>query len=243
MQVSSPYTPQEHQNMDLHNAGATASKVMMPSLKAGSFGVFDFGEEQSVTTNKTHCTAGERTNATYEFHRGSVYSVGMDADLSLGLNDGDDMEEDENEGRQVKVVMPEGGLSRNSNEGNGENGGSYISTQEPTNLFGSDGNAAAASKDGTVNMEEVSPADSESKEEINEGEENVSITPSTIIGQAVLLEQMQLLLQRMDTMKAEMNVLRIKMVNYMFLQIPYLLHIFLSLLIITLCESDRHICQ
>ena len=37
-----------------------------------------------------------------------MYSIGTDADLSLGLNDGDEMDEDGNEGRQVEVVMPEG---------------------------------------------------------------------------------------------------------------------------------------
>ena len=103
------YTPWDRQNMDLLNAGATTSEVIMPALKPGSFGAFDFGEEQSVTTIKTHATAGGKNNATYEFQRGSMYSIGTDADLSLGLNDGDEMDEDGNEGRQVEVVMPAGG--------------------------------------------------------------------------------------------------------------------------------------
>jgi len=205
------YTPWERQNMDLLNAGATTSEVIMPALKPGSFGAFDFGEEQSVTTIKTHATAGEKTNATYEFQRGSVYSIGTDADLSLGLNDGDEMDEDGNEGRQVEVVMPKGGLSGKSTEGDGENEGSYVSAQEPTNLFGRDGNPAAASEDMDTNMEEESPAASETKEEENE-DENVSTTPATTAGQAMLsqMEQMQLLLHRMDEMKAEMDVLRIE---------------------------------
>ena len=54
------YTPQERQNMDLLNAGATTSKVIMPALKPGSFGAFDFGKEQSVTTIRTHGTAWEK---------------------------------------------------------------------------------------------------------------------------------------------------------------------------------------
>ena len=86
-----------------------------------------------------------------------------------------------------------------------------VSAQEPTNLFGRDGNAAAASEDMDTNMEEESPAASETKEEENE-DENVSTTPATTAGQAMLsqMEQMQFLLHRMDEMKAEMDVLRIE---------------------------------
>ena len=85
--------------MDLLNTGATTSEVIILALKPGSFGAFDFGKEQLVTTIRTHGTAGGITNATYEFQRGSVYSIGTDAGLSLGLNDGDEMDEDGNEGR------------------------------------------------------------------------------------------------------------------------------------------------
>ena len=62
-----------------------------------------------------------------------------------------------------------------------------MSAQKPTNLFGPDGNAAAASEDVVHNMEEESHAASKTKEEENE-DENVSTTPATIAGQAVFLQ-------------------------------------------------------
>ena len=64
------YTPWEHQNMDVLNAGATTSKVIMPALKSGSFGAFDFGKEQSVTTIKTHGTAGGKPMLRMSFRGG-----------------------------------------------------------------------------------------------------------------------------------------------------------------------------
>ena len=45
-----------------------------------------------------------------------MYSIGTDANLSMGLNDGDKMDEDGNKGRQVEVVMSEEGLSGKSSE-------------------------------------------------------------------------------------------------------------------------------
>ena len=89
-----------------------------------------------------------------------------------------------------------------------------MSAQEPTNPFGLDGNAAAASEDLVTNMEEMSPAASKTKEEEDE-DENVSTMPATTAGRAMLsqMEQMQLLLHQMDEMKAEMDVLRIKNSN------------------------------
>jgi len=154
---------------------ASANEVIMPALKPGYFGAFDFGEEQSVTT-----VSGDRTPAMYQFNSETIYSLGTCADLNLGPHNNDDdndsMEEGGNYSNQVEIVMPEGGLIGYKHIEDGEDGDRCISPQEPNNLFGLLANAATATNNNVTNM------DKEERED--NADENASKKLDEITGQA-----------------------------------------------------------
>ena len=101
---------------DALNAASTGgAEVNMSDLGAGSFGAFEFGDDQSAKTVRTAKSA-----KTYMLDAQSKYTIETDADV--GWEDRSDSEDDDEEMRNVEIELPPGGINSSSSRAEGAQG-------------------------------------------------------------------------------------------------------------------------
>jgi len=121
-----------------------SSKLSMPAISAGSFAAFNVGNDMSVQT----INPGGKRPGTTSVAGDDTYKMGTDSQASLFTNNsygfGDFQEEDmeEDNGKEVEILMPEGGLNdMDTDDGAEEENISTASAMSPMDLvnkFGDD---------------------------------------------------------------------------------------------------------
>ena len=108
-------------SQDVKESTAARGEVNMSDLGAGSFGAFEFGDDQSAKTARTAKSA-----KTYQLDSQSKFTIETGAEMEWDDDDNMDEADDGKEMGKVEIELPPGGINSGNSVGTDSDGSSEV---------------------------------------------------------------------------------------------------------------------